>query len=236
MVTSAEEKRAKDAARKKLQYQTNSAARERKKAASRDRYHNDSAARKKKNARDAARKKLQYHTDSATKERVKAASRDRYQTDSAVREKKKAQDRCNAQARKQILNDSRIYNFVDARSDDELNQKAQCMADELFDKMDPYINDEEGDLWYEGGACARRMTVDVKDGRVTPRGAFSNSEIVNWFSRDGTTVRKKDGSKLTTKDILALIKSGELLIFVVDTDANPQVCDAARRSWRKYAQ
>jgi len=158
-------------------------------------------------ARNAARKKRQYQTDSAARERKKAASRDRYQTDSAARERKLARDRCN----RQILNDSRIYNFVDARSDDELNQKAQCMADELFDKMDPYINDEEGDLWYKGGACARRMTVDVTiDGRVTPRGALSRSEIVNWFFRDNTTIRKTSLSVIDTVCCCRIRREGQL--------------------------
>jgi len=40
-------------------------------------------------------------------------------------------------------------------------------------------------------------------------------------------VRKKDGSKLIRDDISSLINTGELLIFVVDADANPKVCDSA---------
>ena len=40
-------------------------------------------------------------------------------------------------------------------------------------------------------------------------------------------VRKKDGSKLTAYEIIDLINSGELLIFAVDADANPKVCDSA---------
>ena len=130
-----------------------------------------------------------------------------------------------AQQCKQIRLDAQVFDFVDDRNEDELTRKAQGMADELSGKMHPNIN--EDDLWYIGGACTRRMLVDVIEGVVTPRGAISTSEIVQWFYRDNTMVRKKDGSKLTAYEIIDLIESGELLFFVVDADANPKVCDSA---------
>ena len=114
-----------------------------------------------------------------------------------------------AQQCKQIRLDAQVYDFVNDRNEDELTRKAQGMADELSGKMHPNIND------------------DVVEGVVTPRGAISGSEIVQWFFRDNTMVRKKDGSKLKRDDIFDLINSGELLICVVDTDANPKVCDSA---------
>ena len=114
-----------------------------------------------------------------------------------------------AQQCKQIRLDAQVYDFVNDRNEDELTRKAQGMADELSGKMHPNIND------------------DVVEGVVTPRGAISGSEIVQWFFRDNTMVHKKDGSKLKRDDIFDLINSGELLICVVDTDANPKVCDSA---------
>ena len=151
---------------------------------------------------------------------VKRKRAERYQVPEVKRKQAERYQKC-----KQLRLDAQVFNFDEDRNEDELTRKAQGMADELSGKMHPNINDD--DLWYIGGACTRRMLVDVVEGVVTPRGAISDSEIVQWFFRDNTMVRKKDGSKLKRDDIFDLINSGELLICVVDADANPKVCDSA---------
>ena len=121
---------------------------------------------------DPAVRKERYNNE---KDEANKRDRENYQKRKNDPEVKRKQAEC-----KQIRLDARIFNFAEDRNEDELTRKAQGMADELSGKMHPNIIDD--DLWYIGGACARRMLVDVAEGVVTPRGAIS-SVTIQWFVR-----------------------------------------------------